>query len=283
MIKSIFILGTLLTTAIQTPPPLMQPMKPGALIEYSKEQKSLSSDQIDQILDQGMELALKTGLVQILVDGGTALFPHSSIVRCGDQVAAVLYASMAACKQTGKNQILLLGVLHALSKPLFEARQREFSGEDLSTDPCRGIFGPDLPNSQILDLEFSLDHFTFLIEKAAKRYGFQMPKLILRYPNLVDGTPETLTGIEEVKNLVPDSIVVATADLFHHGAVYGEENPFDLSTGLAFARDCIQDHLACFSNPEYLSYREHCLKIKSDSKDVGQLLQYLLGPLKGSI
>ena len=37
------------------------------------------------------------------------------------------------------------------------------------------------------------------------------------------------------------------------------------------------------SQPDYLAYRNHCRKIKSDSKDVGQVLRYILGPLAGTI
>lgn len=124
----------------------------------------------------------------------------------------------------------------------------------------------------------------FLAQKTAERYDIQLPKLIARYPNLVNGSPETLQGIAEIENFLSDSIVVGTADLCHHGLAYGEENPYDLSeVGLTFARKSIEDHLSHFSNQDYLSYRDNCINIKSDSKDVGQLLQYLLGPLKGQI
>ena len=37
-------------------------------------------------------------------NGGSALFPHTSIGSCGDQTAAVVHACLAACQKTGKKQ-----------------------------------------------------------------------------------------------------------------------------------------------------------------------------------
>ena len=127
MIKSIFLLGAFFASAITLPPIIMHNMKPQALSEYAKKRASLEKEEIDLMLDQGKELALQTGLIQILAEGGTALFPHSSIIRYGDQSAAVAYASIMACQKTGKNQILILGVLHSLSNQLLEARKRELA------------------------------------------------------------------------------------------------------------------------------------------------------------
>jgi len=259
-------------------------MKPTALDEYAKKRESLTQGEVDRILEKGMELALQGDLVQVLAEGGAAIFPHLSITQCGDQVAAVASAAIMACQKTGKNQILVLGVLHSLTDQLFEARKKELSGADLSNEPCRGFFGPQLPHPEILRREFSLDNFIFLVQRAAQKYGVELPKLAIRYPNLVNGKPETLQGIAEVENLAANSIVVATADLCHHGIAYGNENPFDLSEkGLAFGRRSVEENLSCLSQQDYLAYRESCLRVKSDSKDIGQVLQYLLGPLVASI
>lgn len=102
-------------------------MKPQALINYANERESLTLEEVNIILDRGKELALKTGLIQVLEKGGTALFPHPSINHCGDQVAAVVYASIMACKKTGKNQILVLGVLHTISPELLEAKKENLA------------------------------------------------------------------------------------------------------------------------------------------------------------
>ena len=196
-------------------------MKESALADYSMQRLSLSIDQIHSILDQGMELASRTKIINSLSKGGSAIFPHTYITKCGDQIAAVAQASLAACQSTGKNQILVIGVLHSLTSTLAEARKREMDGIDISTDPCRGIFGPGLPNEELLCKEFSLDNFIFLLEHAAKRIGMPLPKVIVRYPNLIYGQPELISGIEELKLLAKESIVVATSDLCHHGVAYG--------------------------------------------------------------
>ncbi len=262
----------------------MHSMKGDALFEYAKKRESLSLEEINVILERGKELAIRAGLIQTLTEGGVALFPHASILQCGDQIAAVAHAAIMACQQTGKNQILALGVLHSLSNQLLEASKKELNGEDLSSLACRGVFGPDLPNKEILGLEFSLDSFMFLVQKIAERYGFSLPKILLRYPKLVNGSPDTLPGIAELKSLIADAVVVSTADLCHHGLAYGQENALDLSEiGLSFARNSIEDNLSCFQSQDYLFYRENCIKVKSDSKDVGQVLQYLFGPLTGRI
>jgi hypothetical protein len=106
--------------------------------------------------------------------------------------------------------------MHSLTDIHKEARKREMEGTNLTNDPCRGIFGPGLSNEELLSKEYSLENFVFLLNHAAKRSGIEPPKVILRYPNLVRGEPETLPGIEELKRLSKESIVVATSDLCHH-------------------------------------------------------------------
>jgi hypothetical protein len=264
----------------------MAPMKKNALQDYAKERASLTQEQINSILDQGLRLTQNTGMVDSLSRGGSALFPHTYISQCGDQIAAVVQASLAACQRTGKNQILLIGVLHALTDTLLEARLRERNGNDISKDPCRGIFGPGLPNEHLLCEEFSLDNFIFLLEHAAKKSGVALPKLIIRYPNLVYGQPETLSGIEELQILAEKSIVVATSDLCHHGVAYGLDpvQAVPISQGgYDFAYRIISDNLRLLSGDDFLLYRQYCLDTLSDSLEVGQLLRYLLGPLEGCI
>ena len=75
MIKSL-----LFASAIASAP-MMHSMKPEALTEYAKKRESLTSEEIHLMLDQGKDLALKTGLIQTLTEGGIALFPHASIIR----------------------------------------------------------------------------------------------------------------------------------------------------------------------------------------------------------
>lgn len=264
----------------------MKTMKEDALLDYALERDSLTNDQIDDILDKGMELLSQTNLVTTLSDGGSALFPHTYISKCGDQIAAVAQASLAACEATGKHQILLIGVLHPLTGNLKEARKREMSGIDIIHDTYRGIFGPGLPNEDIFCKEFSLDNFVFLLKYAAEKSGKNIPRVLIRYPNLIYGQPENLAGIEQLKIELKESIVVATSDLCHHGTAYGLEKAEAFSNsqeGYNFAQNVIENNLRLLSQENLLTYRQYCIDTLSDSLEVGQLLNYLLGPLNGYI
>jgi hypothetical protein len=64
-----------------------------------------------------------------------------------------------------------------------------------------------------------------------KRRGGKVPKVIERYPYLAGGHPEQLSGIEDVIAIAKDSVVVSTADAFHHGIGY------DGTPETAFAHD----------------------------------------------
>ena len=258
---------------------------------YAEIRGSLTTDQIYAILDRGIELASRTDLANTLADGGTAFFSHCDIRECGDQVAAVVHASLQACANTGKDQILLIGVMHPLTKTLQDAWLREKKG-NIFNDPCCGIFGPGLPNEELLCKEFSLDSFVFLLEQAAKRQGIQPPNVVMRYPNLVAGQPEFLPGIEELKQLAAKSIVVATGDLCHHGTAYvssgqvsdGIEEKIPISQAAhGYAYQTIKENLHLLSGHDLLAYRKYCFKTFSDTSEVGQVLRFLLGPLEGHI
>jgi hypothetical protein len=251
----------------------------------------LTTDQIYAILDRGVELASRTDLAKTLADGGTTFFPHCDIQACGDQIAAVVHASLQACEDAGKDQILLIGVLHPLTKALQDGWLREKEGNHFN-DPCCGIFGPGLPNEELLCKEFSLDSFVFLLEQAAKRQGIPAPKLVMRYPNLVAGPPEFLPGIKELQQLAATSIVVATGDLCHHGTAYvssgrvsdGIEAKMPISQATHdFAYKTIEENLHLLSGHDLLAYRKYCFKTCSDTCEVGQVLRFLLGPLEGHI
>jgi len=258
---------------------------------YAEIRESLTTDQIYAILDRGIELASRTDLANTLADGGTAFFPHCDIRECGDQIAAVVHASLQACANTGKDQILLIGVMHTLTKTLQEAYLREKEG-NIFNDPCRGIFGPGLPNEELFCKEFSLDSFVFLLEQAAKRKGIQAPNVVMRYPNLVAGQPEFLPGIEELKQLAAESIVVATGDLCHYGTAYvssrqaldGIEEKMPISQAAhGYAYKTIEENLHFLSGHDLLAYRKYCFETFSDTCEVGQMLRFLLGPLEGHI
>ncbi len=288
-IKSVFIFGFLFIshlTASDAPTRFMSKTLSTAYTDYASERELLSSDEINDLLDRGLQFESQTTLTQTLSEGGSALFPHTHIRSCGDQTAAVALSCLAACQKTGKNQILLIGVLHSMNDTLRNALMKELDNADLSDEPCRGIFGPGLPYEAIYSQEFSLDNFVFLLDKATKQAGIESPKVIIRYANLAQGHPETLPRIEEIKKIAQESIVVATADLYHHGVCYKvlPEDALPISpAAINFAKDRIETGLKLLSKCTYLEYRDYQLKNFSDSKEIGQLLMYLLGPLDGEI
>lgn len=264
----------------------MKCMKGDALLNYSRERQLLSVDQIYSIIDQGVELASRINLVHCLMEGGCALFPHTYITKCGDQVAAVAYSSLMASQKSGKKRILLIGVLHPLIDSLIKAREREINGIDISRDPCRGFFGPGLSNEELLIKEFSLDNFIFLLEHIAKRNRINIPEVIIRYPNLLYGHPEQVESANELKLLAKDCVIVATSDLCHHGVAYG----MSLKNALAISKEAtdfasreIKEGLSFLSGNDLLAYRQYAINHFSDSLEVGQMLRFLLGALEGSI
>ncbi len=181
---------------------------------------------------------------------------------------------------------MLIGVLHSLTDELRNGLYKEVDNADLSDEPCRGIFGPGLPFEEIYREEFSLGNFMFLLDQATKRAGIESPKVIVRYANLAQGHPETLPRLEEITKIARDSIVVATADLCHHGVSYRVpvEEALPISpAALDFAKERIEPGLKLLSKCTYLEYRDYALKSRSDSKEIGQLLMHVLGPLDGHL
>src|SRR5262249_10129637 len=146
-------------------------------------------------------------------------FPHATITLCGHQIAAAVHA----CLECGASRMLALGVLHALTEELEEARRRVASGGDVTAEPPWGSQGPGLSGPGDWRAEFSLSHFQFLWEQATKRRGIPAPELVLRYPYLAGGRPEILPGMTELQEFVQaGAVIVATMDAFHHGIGYAD-------------------------------------------------------------
>ena len=201
---------------------------------------------------------------------------------CGHQIAATVHA----CLDSGADRVLVLGVLHALTQELEDARVRVASGADVTEEVSRGIQGPGLAGRQDWQNEFSLSNFVFLWKAEIKRRGIKGPELLIRYPWLAGGRPYILPGIEELQDLAQDAVVVATMDAFHHGIAYGEPPETALAPeegGLDLARQTINEGLTLLRAGDYWGYNQHSVDAKSDGRDVGQVLRYLLGPLQGRI
>lgn len=243
---------------------------------------------LSRLLNRGRELAEKHGLARTLVAGGAVLFPHAGLPDCGHQIAAAVHA----CLDSGAERVLAIGVLHALTDELEEARVRVAQGGDPSDEGSWGIQGPGLEGREDWREEFSLRPFKTLWERELQRRGLSgsgsAPELIERYPYLAGGHPERLPGIGELQEIIqrPGTVVVTTADPFHHGIGYGDPPTEALTPeqgGLELARRRIEEGLALLERGEYWAFNRHCVEAKSDGRDAGQVVRHLLGPLQGRI
>ncbi len=245
---------------------------------FAAERERLGATGISRMLDAGRAW----NLAPTLAAGGSAIFPHANLEACGHQIAAVVHA----CLDSGADRVLVVGVLHALSDELEDARVRVANGADVTQETFWGIQGPGLEGRNEWRNEFSLSNFLFLWEEETRRRGINGPELILRYPYLAGGRPGILPGIEEMQEIARNAVVVTTADPFHHGIGYGDSPQTALpaeSGGLDLARQRIAEGLDMIRAGDYWSYNQHCVDAKSDARDAGQVTRYLLGPLDGRI
>ena len=250
-----------------------------------QDHKELGESGALKLLDAGRAW----NLAPALQAGGAIIFPHLGIRVCGHQIAAAVHA----CLDCGAERVLVLGVLHALTDELQDARVRVAAarGADVTREATWGIQGPGLSGREDWLHEFSLLNFLFLWETEVKRRGVKGPELIVRYPYLAGGRPHLLPGMGELQDLVhsaavPGTAVVATMDPFHHGIGYGEPPEtalFPDAGGLDLARRRIEQGLAILKAGDYWGYNQHCVSAKSDGRDAGQVLRYLRGPLQGHI
>jgi hypothetical protein len=248
--------------------------------------------------EEGMLRFLDAGrawdLAPALRAGGSIIFPHAGMAACGHQIAAAVHA----CLDCGAERVLVVGVLHALTEELDQARIRVANGADVTQEPYWGIQGPGLGGRSEWEVEFSLDHFLALWEAETRRRGVDGPERIVRYPYLAGGRPEILPGIGELVEIAgrpfarqrdlrfAPTVVVGTGDIFHHGIGYGDppERAFaPQEGGLDLGRKTIQEGLDLLRDGDYWGYNQHCVEAKSDARDVGQVIRYLLGPLEGQI
>jgi len=248
-------------------------LKSNALRDYSIERASLTQDEISKILEQGKQW----NFAKTLKNKGTAFFSHTYIRQCGAHAAAAVHS----CLDTSADQILALGVLHSrLRKDLWAARLKEFNHQNVMNDSIRGCH---LPDSKYVDCEFSLDTFEFLFNEEVKRRGIKAPKLIKRFPYLVNRDPSSLNGIEELEQILRDSVVVATSDFYHRGKAYGHP-PASLKTiDEEQIKNQVKQGFSLLSKGDYSSYHQYCLETSSDSCDVATVLHYLLGSFEANI
>ena len=95
-----------------------------------------------------------------------------------------------------------------------------------------------------------------------------------------------MPGIEELAKLAENSVIVSTADPFHHGIGYGTPESEALNPhegGLELAQETIEEGMEILSSGDYWGYNQHCVEAKSDHRDAGQVMRYIRGPMKGKI
>ena len=256
-----------------------QALKKFVFKQIDDERAELGSEGIDRILEAGRRWKLG----QSLKDGGSIVIPHAGLKVCGHQIAA----AAQACLDAGAERVLAVGVLHALSDELQSARVRVANGADVTKEKYWGMQGAGLGGYDDWQSEYSMLDFVFLLDEEAKRRGVKAPEVTVRYPYLAGGRPMILPGIAELQAIVQSgAVVVSTADPFHHGIGYDdppERALFPEQGGLDLARSRIDEGMRILQMGDYWGYNQHCVSAKSDARDAGQVVRYLLGPLESRI
>lgn len=246
---------------------------------YAREHTELGEAGTLALLEKGREWDFSG----TLTNGGVVVFPHAGVADCGHQIAAAVHA----CLDSGADKVVVISVLHAFTDEMENARIAVANGDDPANWPFWGIQGDGVENGRS---EYQGDHalisFRHFWDAETKRRGITPPQLIERYPYLAGGHPEKLPGIDELARLVENAVIVTTADPFHHGIGYGtppdEAFPPD-ETGIAKARESIQEGIDILGRGDYWGYNQQCVRAKSDARDAGQLFRHLRGPMSGTI
>lgn len=245
---------------------------------YRAEHEALGERGTLEILEKGRQWDLSG----TLSSGGAIVFPHSGVADCGYQIAATVHA----CLDSGADKVLVISVLHAFTNEMEAERVRVANGSDPSRENHWGIQGPGLNRSDEWKEDHVLMSFHHFWEAETRRRGSPAPKVIERYPYLAGGKPWNLPGIEELQSIAKDAVLVSTADAFHHGIGYGdplERSLFPDEGGLELAQKRIEEGITLLENGDYWGYNQHCVEAKSDARDAGQVLRYVVGPMKGRI
>jgi hypothetical protein len=250
---------------------------------YAREHQALGDDGTQQHLERGLELSQRFSLPQTLRDGGVLVFPHAGVADCGYQIAACAHAAL----DSGADTVLVVSVLHAFTEAFENARRQVAAGASPAQFEMWGIQGTDLEGRSEWKYDHVLISWRHFWDAEVKRRGLtNIPKVIERYPYLAGGKPENLPGIEDLKAIAKDAVIVSTADPFHHGIGYGtppEEAFFPDEAGMQRTKTILEEGIRILEQGDYWGYNQHCATVKSDARDAGQVFRYLRGPLKGRI
>lgn len=248
---------------------------------YNREHAALGQAGTLAHLERGQEFKLSGTLEQ----GGVLVFPHVGVDICGYQVAACVQA----CLDSGADTVMVISVLHAFSEEMEGARQRVAAGGEPSREAAWGIQGPGLAGGEAWRGDHALMSWRYFWQAEVERRGLdasKVPRVIERYPYLAGGRPEALPGIEELQTAAKDAVIVSTADPFHHGIGYGTpaNEAFEPDkAGLAKAKQRLEEGITLLERGDYWSYNQHCVQVKSDARDAGQVFRYIRGPMTGRV
>lgn len=228
---------------------------------YGREHEALGERGTLERLDG----ARQWSLAPVLKAGGVLVFPQAGVFDCGHQIAAVVHA----CLDSGADRVIVLSALHAFSDEMQAARVDVAAGGDPARWPFWGVWGPGVAGREEWRDDHSLISFRHFWAAETKRRGIAGPAVVERYPYLAGGRPERLPGLEALARLAQDSVMVSTADPFHHGIGYGD--PPDrardpLAGGLDLARATIVEGLEVLGRGDYAGYEQHCVRAKSDGR-----------------
>ena len=249
---------------------MMLAVKQGFDEDYSLQSAILGEKGLHQILDAGRAWDISP----VLSRGGSAIFPHTYLRECGDQIAAVVHG----CLDSGADQVLVLGVVHTReNEQLRQARLQESKGEKITDETYWGVF-PEFAG------EYSLLHFKTLWDVEVKRRGIKPPKLIMRYPCLVNGKPESLLGIEELERIAKDAAVVITGDLVHNGVAYTTDIHLEIgSKAERFTQEAIAEMFTLLNRRDYAAFISRCIYFRNDARDPLMVLRHLLGEVQPNL
>jgi len=245
---------------------------------YKREHDQLGEKGTIKLLEKGKQWELSGTLSR----RGIIVFPHTDVQDCGHYVAAAVHA----CLDSGADHVIFISVLHALTQELEDARVRVAQGGDPSNEASWGIQGPGITGRQDWNQDHAPMSWRHFWMAETRRRGIKGPEVIERFPYLAGGKPEKLPGFENLAKLAETSVIISTADPFHHGIGYGTPESEALSPedgGLALAHKTIQEGMEILASGDYWGYNQHCVEAKSDHRDAGQVMRFLRGPMKGKI
>jgi hypothetical protein len=223
---------------------------------YARERATLD---LDALLDSAPEIEFP--------EGGALVFPHTRLAVSGTIVAAVAKAVART-----RRDVLGLGVLHDIVGVDAETIAKARAGDPEARHILRGVHD----ESGYASDEFSLDGFRELHARACAREHSPV-RVSARFPFLVGDRPDDLPGLEELRRLAKDAVIVATADPIHHGIGYETPEARDDRSAetQAFARVRIEEQMSALAHSGFVEFARLCARDRSDFRDAGPVLARL--------